>query len=97
MPLAVLEAQASGLPVVGSDALGVRFLLEGGAGEVVPVRDPAALAGCLLALVADPARLRSLAQEGRRVATERYGVPAYVQAFHQLFQELAGDQRGDPS
>lgn len=76
-PIAMLEAMASGLPVVGSDADGIPEQLDGGrAGMVVPADDPAALADALLKLAGDPAlreRLGSAARErvARRFTLER--------------------------
>jgi glycosyltransferase involved in cell wall biosynthesis len=63
----VLEAHAAGLPVVASDLPSVRELA---AAELVPPRDPAALATALEALH-DPDRRAELAARGRAaVATD---------------------------
>ena len=61
--LTLVEAMASGLPVVAADCPhGPREILEGGAhGVLVPPENAEALAEALAALMADPARRASLA------------------------------------
>jgi glycosyltransferase involved in cell wall biosynthesis len=69
-PYAVLEAQAAGIPVVGSDLGGTRELLDG-RGVVVAPGDAPALAKALADLWSDPERCRELATAGREfVASE---------------------------
>src|SRR5262249_1139581 len=63
--LPVLEAMAAGVPVVSSDAPAL-VEVGGGATVVVPRDDPAALAGALADLAADPA-LRDRPAASRRV------------------------------
>jgi glycosyltransferase involved in cell wall biosynthesis len=47
-PRAAMEAAASGVPVVATDIRGCRQVVDDGrTGALVPVRDPAALAGAL--------------------------------------------------
>ncbi|MCL6553562.1 MAG: glycosyltransferase family 4 protein [Firmicutes bacterium] len=69
MPNALLEALASGLPLVASDIPGARELVTPGVnGLLVPPGDPAALAAALAALLADPARRVAMGQASRRLA-----------------------------
>jgi colanic acid/amylovoran biosynthesis glycosyltransferase len=57
IPNVILEAMASGLPVVASGLPALKeVLVEDGNGLGVPERDPAALAAALRALARDPAR-----------------------------------------
>ncbi|PZQ51718.1 MAG: colanic acid biosynthesis glycosyltransferase WcaL [Rhodovulum sulfidophilum] len=64
--VAYMEAMSCGVPVVGTDAGGVRELIaDGESGVLVPPRDPEALARALAALAADPGRCRELGAAGR--------------------------------
>jgi len=65
--IVLLEAMATGTPVVASDLEAFRRVLEDGdCGVLVPVRDAAALAGALADLLGDEPRRAVLAQRGRR-------------------------------
>src|SRR4051812_33549638 len=69
LPNVILEAMASGLPVVASGISGIPLAVEDGrTGLLVPERDPAALLGALRRLLADPAAARSMGERGRRRA-----------------------------
>ncbi|WP_439656075.1 glycosyltransferase [Lentzea sp. HUAS TT2] len=55
MPIALLESLAAGRPIVASDVDGVREVLSGGGGVLVPRRDPARTAKALRGLLNSPA------------------------------------------
>ena len=64
--LALLEAQAAGVPVVASGVDGIfETVRSGETGVLVPPGDPAALARALVELAADPARCAALARCAR--------------------------------
>jgi glycosyltransferase involved in cell wall biosynthesis len=61
MPLALLEAMASGLPAVATDISGIRELVVPGVtGELVPVNDVSGLRAAIDRLVADPRRREAM-------------------------------------
>lgn len=60
MPLSVIEAMASGLPVVSTDVGDVRLMVAEENARLVTRLDDAALAGALAALVVDPASRRAI-------------------------------------
>ena len=75
LPLALMEAQAVGLPIAATDVGGVREMVEDGvSGFVVPPRDPAALAAALGRLTDRPEAWTAMGQAGRRRVAERYDV-----------------------
>ena len=69
----LLDAMAFSRPVVATAAGGIPEAVEDGmTGRVVPVRDPAALAGALVEVLGDPQRARALGDAGRRRFEQRF-------------------------
>jgi phosphatidyl-myo-inositol alpha-mannosyltransferase len=66
--IVLVEAMASGAPLVCSDIQGFRAAA-GGAAEFVPPGDPGLLADALRAVIADPDRAQSMRTAGRRMAS----------------------------
>ncbi len=65
--MALLEAQAAGLPVVAGDVGGVPDIVrDGRTGVLVPVGDGNAFAGAVAALLDDPARRRLMGEAARQ-------------------------------
>ena len=75
--LAVLEASATGLPVVVGRSGGSReALLDNRTGLLVDGHDPAAIADALVGLLNDPERASRMGDHGRRWVAERWTWPA---------------------
>jgi glycosyltransferase involved in cell wall biosynthesis len=69
--LVLLEALAMGLPVITTPhTAGPDLIHEGVEGFIVPIRDSAAIAGCLELLHREPARLSEMSRQARRRAGE---------------------------
>ncbi|CAK0765117.1 1,2-diacylglycerol 3-alpha-glucosyltransferase [Gammaproteobacteria bacterium] len=68
--LVLLEALASGLPVVALPAMGTRDILDPGQGSVSAPDDPEGFAGALLGVLKNPDRRANLAQEAKVYAQE---------------------------
>lgn len=67
LPNVVLEAMASGLPVVASGISGIPLAVEDGrTGLLVPEKDPERLLAALLELLRDPGRARAMGEAGRK-------------------------------
>jgi glycosyltransferase involved in cell wall biosynthesis len=90
MPLSVLEAQMTGLPVVTTNAGGIPFIVEHGVtGWMVPCNDDAALATAALALLANPTLAATIAAQARKVCEERYVWSAVAPEWMRIYTELA--------
>ena len=83
--IVLLEASASGLPVVAGDSGGApETVREGVTGHVVGGRDTAALADALGGLLADPERARRMGAAGREWMLRDWAMPALVQRLRGL-------------
>jgi glycosyltransferase involved in cell wall biosynthesis len=73
LPLTLLEAMATGLPVVTSDAAGLgEIVVDRQYGRVFRSRDSAALEVVLLEALASPDDLRAMAVRARRLMEEQF-------------------------
>lgn len=87
-PPSLLEAMASGLPVVAAEAASLdEWIGPGDGADVVPAPEADAVAGALLGLLRDPERRRRYGERNARVARERVADPG--PALEALYRELA--------
>lgn len=87
LPMALLEAMASGLPVVATEVSGTRQVVAPEAtGIIVPVRDPDALAAAMRQLLADPLRARAMGQAGRERIVRGHSVEGQARAHAALYE-----------
>lgn len=86
--LVVNEAMAAGLPVVASEAVGCVEDLVRGAGRVVPVGDPRALAEALLALDDETVRRRTVELQDERLREWTYEVA--VERLRSVIEDAVG-------
>lgn len=74
-PRTVLEAMAMGRPAVTTDAPGCRETVQDGVnGYLVPPRDGPSLARALERFIENPALIKRMGRQSRRIAAERYDV-----------------------
>lgn len=89
-PLKPVEAMALGKPVVLSDLPALSELVgTDGAGLLVPPGDPAALAGALAELAADPARRAEMGEAGRAEVAAKRTWSRVAETYRSLYQSLA--------
>ncbi len=95
MPNAVLEAMASGLPVIATAVGGTPEAVEHGVtGWLVAPGDAGALAGHAARFVRDPQLGSEMGVKGRRRIEERFAIEATTSATEQLLEEFAGKTLG---
>jgi glycosyltransferase involved in cell wall biosynthesis len=88
-PVAVLEAMATGLPVVVSDIPGTRHLVtDGRNGLRFPVGGVAVLAAGLAHLADDPGRRRALGEAARATVTSSRTLADEAEAYQDLYDRV---------
>lgn len=76
MPISILEALASGVPVVSTDVGGVPYLVSHEkTALLVPVQNPAAMADAILSLIKNPTKYQQIRSEGLNLV-KNYSWPA---------------------
>jgi phosphatidylinositol alpha-mannosyltransferase len=87
--IVLVEAMATGTPVVASDLEAFRLVLQdGAAGVLVPIGDAGALAAALAALLTDTSRRAALAQAGRR-AVQAYDWESVTTRIVEVYETVA--------
>jgi len=87
--ITILEAMASGVPVVATSAGGTpEVLADGSAGVLVPVRNPIRLAQAMISLAADPGARANLATLGRRRVESSFTIQRMVAEYARLYHGL---------
>jgi glycosyltransferase involved in cell wall biosynthesis len=90
LPKALLEAMASGLPVVGTQVTGIsEAVVDGQTGRLVPPNDPDALAAALLELAKNPAERETWGRASRARAEDRFSWTAVAQAWLDVMDRIA--------
>jgi glycosyltransferase involved in cell wall biosynthesis len=86
----VLEALASGTPVVATDSGGIpEFVEDGETGVLVPPGDDAALAAALDRVLGDAGLRERLAEGGRAAAETRFALPTRYELVADVFRRAA--------
>ena len=86
LPNTVLEALATGTPVVATPAGGIGAVIENGvSGVIVPEREPAALAAAISDLLRDRGKAAALGRAARTLVDERFGWAAAAARFEAAY------------
>lgn len=99
LPNAVLEAMATGLPVVATSVGGVpELVLDGETGYLIPVHNPELLAEKVMHLLGEPKLAETMGATARAMAVERFSCERFVAEMELLYQRvIAGEPPGKES
>ena len=90
----ILEAMATGLPVIATRVGGnAELVLEGETGQLIPPKDPQALALALLTYVQHPDLMRRHGEGGRSRVEQEFSLSAMVESYLKLYDGLVGETR----
>jgi glycosyltransferase involved in cell wall biosynthesis len=88
-PNSILEAMASGLPIVASRVGSLDEMVEHGVnGYLLPTGDARALAEAIVELIADPARARAMGASARARVAQHFTRERAIRAREELFSSL---------
>jgi len=90
LPISILEASASALPVVATDAAGTReALIPGQTGLIAPIGDSSALAATMAEVMALPhSERKKIGQHGRQFVEQNFSLSAITTQWEALYRRL---------
>ena len=85
----ILEAMASGLPVIATAVGGNADLVAAGeSGEIIPAADPEAMAQAIVRFASDPQRSQEMGRAGRQLVENKFSMNAMVAAYQGTYDKL---------
>ena len=86
----ILEAMASGLPVIATAVGGnPELVVDGETGSLVPAQDSEAMAAAIGTYLQTPEKLKIFGQEGRKRIEQQFSLDAMVNAYMAVYDELS--------
>jgi sugar transferase (PEP-CTERM/EpsH1 system associated) len=91
----ILEAMASGLPVVATKVGGnPELVVEGETGMLVPPSDPVAMADAVHSYLKDLPKLQRHGQAGRKRAVENFSIEKMVEGYLGVYDKVLEERKG---
>ncbi len=93
--IVLLEAMASGIPIVASDIPGYRHVVENGReGLLVPPESPQLLASAIVTLLKNEKLRKKMGEMGRRKAQEKYSWPKIAKKIEEVYLKVLNMEGG---
>lgn len=94
LPLSILEAMAAGKPVIATYIGGTNeAVIDGETGLLVPPADPAALAGAISRLIANPLLSQKLVAAAKERVQREFSVETMTERVTQIYDEILRVER----
>jgi sugar transferase (PEP-CTERM/EpsH1 system associated) len=89
----ILEAMASGLPVIATNVGGYpELVVEAETGTLLPPSDPVAMAEAIHSYLKDPAKLERHGQAGRKRAVEHFSIEKMVEGYLRVYDDVLAER-----
>ena len=92
--VAVVEAMASGTPVVVSDRVGIHREISAARAGLVTRLEPAELSRAIGRLLDDPGAREQMGRAGEALATQKYSWERAASDVGRLYEEIVGQRAG---
>ena len=89
-PKALIEAMAAGLPVVGSNVIGIREIITDGENGLLAEPDADSLRAAIQRLIQDRALRQRLGRAAREHAVQHFSLDRIVELELEMLQAVAG-------
>jgi len=88
-PIALLEAMASGRPIVATGVGGIPDIIENDiSGLLIPPADPSSMANAIIQLLENQSMAKKMGEHAQRVVEECYSVNSMVEKYLILYDEV---------
>jgi glycosyltransferase involved in cell wall biosynthesis len=93
----VVEPLLAGVPTIAGDIGGLpEVVMDGATGILVPTRNPEALAGAMLKVLANPEKYRAMARLGGELAAEMFDVRRTATEVYQVYRHILDRTQAPP-
>ena len=94
--VSLLQAAASGLPIIGTRAGGIPEIVHDGInGYLTDPGDTEAIVSTVLTLLQDPGKSRSFGEAGRKLVESSFSINAMVDGYLRIYNEINNTQKLD--
>jgi glycosyltransferase involved in cell wall biosynthesis len=91
--LVILEAMATGVPVVATASEGALEIIENGVtGRIVPIADPESLAAAVTDLLDDPAARARLAENALQTVKQKFSLDEMINTTESLYADVVAER-----
>ena len=88
-PFVILEAMASGVPVIATNVGGIPELItDGETGFLIPPKDPQAIADAVTYVIENPEKVKTVVENARKLVRENFDYRENARQFVKLYREL---------
>ncbi|MCF8367436.1 MAG: glycosyltransferase [Bacteroidales bacterium] len=85
---AILEAMASGLPVIASATGGTPEIVSQGSGYLFSYKDDKELTDCLIKLLSEPHRISQMGQRSNEIIREKFTTTKMIENYKKIVSEI---------